>query len=111
MFSAFGIVTPSEKWLIGSFRLELAFVHELQKHADDERLGVAADTEVICCRQGPVRREVRVAEAVHVASAGAVPHADQHAWNRGLSAIGFPLFFDGGDNRRLGRWRRHRDVG
>lgn len=85
----------------GVVETELLFGDQLQQNAHHERLGVAADAEMVCRRQWPLRREIGVAECMHEACAFAIPNADQNGGKGRASAVHLVILFDG---REIADW-------
>src|SRR6266566_6456033 len=60
---------------------EFFFGYQLEKDANDERLSVAADTEVVSRSERHVVFKIGVAEGTDEAASFSIPDADQSGWN------------------------------
>jgi len=103
MFSAFGMVTPNEKRLRRVVETELFFRYQLEKDTNDERLGVAADAEVVGWSERHFLFQIGRTEGADEAASFVIPDADQRCWNRRLATKAFAIVFDGCHDRGLHR--------
>ena len=95
------------QWII---EVEFPLIDQLEQDADDERLGVAADAEMISWRKCLMRCEIGGPVGVHVTVACTVPHADEHSGDRRAAAVYITLLrhrrIDGAPHGRTG----HRHI-
>src|SRR5207249_1703673 len=106
MPSAFGMVMPSENRLSGSSRLSFFSATNWEKDANDERLCIATDAEVISRSERHFLFKIGVAKGTSEAASFGIPDADQCGGNGRWAAVAFErIFHDCHDRRVDGRLR------
>src|SRR6266566_4399647 len=86
---------------------EFFFGYQLEKDANDERLRIAADAEVVSRSERHFLFEIGVAEGTDEAASFGIPNTDQSGWNGCVAAKAFPIVFDDCHDRGLNGWIRH----
>ena len=86
---------------------EFFFAYQLEKDANDERLRIAADAEVVSRSERHFLFKIGVAEGTDEAVSFGIPDADQSGWNGCVAAKPFAIVFDGCHDRGLNGRIRH----
>src|SRR5207248_5217382 len=108
MPSAFGMVMPSENRLSGSSRLSFFSATNWEKDANDERLCIATDAEVISRSERHFLFKIGVAKGTSEAASFGIPDADQCGGNGRVAAVAFAIIFHSCHDRGLNGRIRHR---
>src|SRR5438093_2962012 len=86
---------------------EFFFAYQLEKDANDERLRIAADAEMISRSERHFLFKIGIAECTDEAVSFGIPDADQSGRNGCAAAVAFAIFFDGCHDRGLNGRTRH----
>src|SRR5438094_8606064 len=99
MPSAFGMVMPSENRLSGSSRLSFFSATNWEKDANDERLCIATDAEVISRSERHFLFKSGVAKGTSEAASFGIPDADQCGGDGRGAAVPVASIFPSGHQR------------
>ena len=86
---------------------EFFFGYQLEKDANDERLCIAADAEVVSRSERHFLFKIGVAERADEAVSFGIPDADQSGWNGFVATEPLAIFFDDCHDRGLNGRIRH----
>ena len=80
---------------------EFFFGYQLEKNANDERLRIAADAEMISRSERHFLFKIGIAESTDEAVSFGIPDTDQSGWNERVATETFAIVFDSCHDRGL----------